>query len=50
VRRSKILSDEDPPNTKLNHVEDPLEVPSGPIKRARAKKLEETLNGFVQNI
>jgi hypothetical protein len=29
---------------------DPLEVPIGPIPRARAKKLKEALNRFVQNI
>jgi len=27
-----------------------LEVSIGPITRARAKKLKEALNGFVQNI
>jgi hypothetical protein len=27
-----------------------LEVPIGPITRARTKKLKETLNGLVQNI
>jgi hypothetical protein len=27
-----------------------LEVPIGPITRARAKKLKEALNEFVQNI
>jgi hypothetical protein len=37
-------------NTKFNHAKDPLEVPSGPITRARANKLEEVLNGLVQNI
>jgi len=36
--------------TKLNHAKDPLEVPSGPITRARTKKLKETLNRLVQNI
>jgi hypothetical protein len=44
------LSDADQPNTKRNHVNDPLEVPIGPITRARAKKLKEALNGLVQNI
>jgi len=38
------------PNTKCNHANDPLEVPIGPITRARAKKLQEALNGLVQNI
>jgi hypothetical protein len=42
--------DADQTNTKRNHANDPLEVPIGPITRARAKKLKETLNGFVQNI
>jgi hypothetical protein len=38
------------PNTKRNHANDPLEVPIGPITRARANKLKEALNGLVQNI
>jgi len=42
--------DEDQPNTKCNHANDPLEMPIGPITRARAKKLKEALNGLVQNI
>ena len=36
--------------TKLNHAKDPLDVPSGPITRARTKKLKEALNRLVQNI
>ena len=42
--------DEDQPNTKCNYANDPLEVPIGPIIKARAKKLKEALNRFVQNI
>jgi hypothetical protein len=42
--------DADQPNTKLNHAKDSLEVPSGPITRARAKKLKKALNEVVQNI
>jgi len=42
--------DADPLNTKCNHANDPLEVPIGPITRARAKKLKEALNGLVHNI
>ena len=42
--------DANQPNTKRNHANDPLEVPIGPITRARAKKLKEALNGFVQNL
>jgi len=42
--------DADQTNTKRNHANDPLEVPIGPITRARAKKLKEALNGLVQNI
>ena len=42
--------DEDQPNTKRNHANDPLEVPIGPITRAKTKKLKEALNGLVQNI
>jgi hypothetical protein len=42
--------DADQPNTKRNHANNPLEVPVGPITRARAKKLKEALNGLVQNI
>ena len=42
--------DEDQPNTKRNHANDPLKVPIGPITRARAKKLIEALNELVQNI
>ena len=45
----KRTSDEDQPNTKRNHTNDPFEVPIGPITRARAKKLKELLNGLVQN-
>ena len=44
------LSDTDQPNTKRNHANDPLEMPIGPITRARAKKLKEALNGLVHNI
>jgi len=44
------VGDEDQPNTKLNHANDPLEVPIGPITRARMKKLKEALNGLVQKI
>jgi len=44
------LIDEDQPNTKRNHANNPLEVPIGPITRARAKKLKGALNGLVQNI
>jgi hypothetical protein len=40
--------DADQPNTKRNHANDPLEVPIGPI--TRAKKFKEALNGLVQNI
>jgi hypothetical protein len=40
----------DQPNTKHNHANDPLEVPVGPITRARANKLKEALNVLVQNI
>jgi len=35
--------DEDKPNTKRNHANDPLQVPIGPITRAKAKKLKEAL-------
>jgi hypothetical protein len=42
--------DADQPNTKRNHANDPLEMPIGPITRARAKKLKEALNGLVHNI
>jgi hypothetical protein len=42
--------DEDQPNTKRNHANDPLEVPIGPITRARATKVKEALNGLIQNI
>jgi len=41
--------DEDQPNTKHNHANDTLEVPIGPITRARAKNLKKALNGLVQN-
>jgi hypothetical protein len=34
----------DQPNTMRNHANDPLEVPIGPITRARAKKVKEALN------
>jgi hypothetical protein len=43
-------SNADQLNTKCNHANDPLEVPIGPIARARAKKLKEALNEHVQNI
>ena len=42
--------DADQLNTKHNHANDPLEVPIGPLIKARAKKLKEALNGLVQNI
>jgi hypothetical protein len=35
--------DEDKPNTKRNHANDPLQVPIGPITRAKVKKLKEAL-------
>jgi hypothetical protein len=41
--------DADQPNTKRNHANDSLEVPVGPIIRARAKKLKEALNELVHN-
>jgi hypothetical protein len=44
------MCDADQPNTKRNHANDPLEVPIGPITRARANKLKKALNGLVQNI
>jgi hypothetical protein len=42
--------DEDQPNTKRNHANNSLKVPIGPITKARATKLKETLNGLVQNM
>jgi len=42
--------DADQPNTKRNHANDPLEVPIGPITKAREKKIKEALNRLVQNI
>ena len=45
-----IEVDADQANTKRNHTNDPLEVPIGPITRARAKKLKKALNELVQNI
>jgi len=39
--------DKDQPNTKLNHAKNPLEMPSKPITRDRAKKLKKTLNGLA---
>jgi hypothetical protein len=35
----EIGDDEDQPNTKRNHANDPLEVPIGPIIKAREKML-----------
>jgi ribosomal protein L15E len=35
----EIGVDEDQPNTKRNHANDPLEVPIGPIIKAREKML-----------
>ena len=29
---------------------DPIQVPIGPVTRARAKKFKETLNAFIQRI
>jgi hypothetical protein len=46
----KIIVNEDQPNTKHNHANDPLEVPIESITRARAKKLKEALNELIQNI
>ena len=42
--------DEDKPNTKRNHANNPLDVSIGPITRTRANKIKETLNERVQNI
>jgi hypothetical protein len=42
--------DEDQPNIKRNHANNPLEVPIRPITRARVKKLKEALNELVQII
>jgi hypothetical protein len=50
AKTATLISDADQPNTKHNHANDPLEVPIGPITRARAKKIKEVLNGLVQNI
>jgi len=50
IQHNPTMTDADQPNTKRNHANDPLEVPIGPITRARAKKLKEALNEFVQNI
>jgi hypothetical protein len=36
--------DDDHPNTTHRHTINPLDVPSGPITRARTKRLKETLN------
>jgi len=44
------LDDAYRPKTKRNYANDPLEVPIGPITRARAKKVKEALNEIVQNI
>jgi hypothetical protein len=44
-----FLFDEDQPNTKRNHANNPFEVPLGPITRVRAKKLKEALNWLIQN-
>jgi hypothetical protein len=43
-------NDADQPDTKRNHANNPLEVPIGPIIKARAKKIKEALNGLVLNI
>jgi hypothetical protein len=37
------ICDEDQPNTKRNHTNNPLEVPIGPITRAREKKLNDMI-------
>ena len=29
-------------------IQDPLEVPEGPITRSRAKKIKDAMNGLVQ--
>ena len=41
------FNDKDQPNTKFNHVKDPLKVPSGSITKARANKLKKVLNELV---
>jgi hypothetical protein len=41
ITRLVSFDDEDQPNSKRNHANDPLEVP---ITRVRAKKLKEALN------
>jgi hypothetical protein len=50
ISQNKKDVKEDQPNTKFNYVKNLLEVSSGPITRANAKKLKETLNGLVHNI
>ncbi len=32
----------------VRDVQDPLEVPEGPITRSRAKKIKDAMNGLVQ--
>ena len=43
----KERGDWGPTQHKLNHVNDPLVVPGGPIIKAQAKGLKEALNGLV---
>ncbi|CAN8271749.1 unnamed protein product [Cochlearia groenlandica] len=42
-------NDEDIQSSKDDQ-EDPLQVPAGPMTRARAKKIKETLNGLIQEL
>ena len=44
--RSRMENDE---NRKAS-TKDPLQVPVGPITRARAKKFKEALNGLIQGL
>ncbi|CAN8271761.1 unnamed protein product [Cochlearia groenlandica] len=41
--------DEDIQSSKDDQ-EDPLQVPAGPMTRARAKKIKEALNGLIQEL
>ena len=44
-----MLTDEDMVSTRTWNA-DPVQVPIGPITRARAKRFKESLNGLIQHI
>ena len=45
-----IYQEYDEINGAVKDTKDPLNLQGGPITRAKAKKIRETLNGLIENI